>query len=122
MTTFEYGDIVRCVKADKTTTGPLKVDALYVVEGVASHGKSIKIAGDWHKISRFEVVGKSDINEETKDEVLKRKMSASPAQMRDARYALSAAFVWAQSEEGEDYWREVYRKLGDYANRFDGLR
>ena len=121
MTEFEFGDIVKCMKADRPTTGPLKEGALYVVEGVAQHGKSIKVAGDWHRVGRFIVIGKSDLDSRKDDRELANHMNASVYQIDAAQRALSSAFTWVNSPEGEDYWREVYQKLGSYVERFRDL-
>lgn len=119
MTEFEYGDIVKCIKADDTRTGPLKEDGLYVVEAVANHGKSIRVAGDWHRIKRFELVGKSDLKQEHPDVVLKKRMNVSLGRLNECANNLSSAFVWNASEEGEHYWREVSNKLVGYLDRFE---
>lgn len=117
MTEFKYGDIVKCVYDDNTQVGPLKEGGLYVIEAVASHGKSVRVAGDWHKVARFEKVGESDLvpNE---DEQLKVRMGAIPARIDECHRALMSAFVWSKTEEGESYWRDVATRLDDYYRRF----
>ena len=121
MTTFEYGDIVQCVTGDDTMTGPLKTDALYVIEAVAKHGKSVKVAGDWHAIRRFVKVGESTIDFDSDARVQAKAMNFSLDRAQDASRALSSAFIWAKSEEGEDYWRNVHKRIGDYIERFEDL-
>jgi hypothetical protein len=116
MTTFAYGDIVRCKSALATTTGPLKLDALYVVEAVATHGKSIKVAGDWHSVNRFDLVGKSDLKDE--DSLLYAKMEVNHDHLKQAADSLMGAFDWESSDEGYAFWSTVYDRLIDYADRF----
>jgi hypothetical protein len=119
MTKFTYGDIVRCDSALSTSTGPLKEGALYVVEGVAKHDKSIKVAGDWHSVNRFEKVGRANID--VPDRQLREDMGPSRYHIRVAHASIGNAFVWKNSEEGHEYWQTVCDKLHGYEERFAAL-
>lgn len=114
---FVYGDVVRCISALSTTTGPLKANALYVVEAVAKHGKSVKIAGDWHSINRFEKVGHSSLSADP-DRAAFDRMCVKFEHLEAARRGVLCGFEWDQSDEGDAYWSEVHAKLDDYCDRF----
>jgi len=116
MTEFTYGDVVRCVSALDPQNGPLKENALYVVEAVALHKKSIKVAGDWHSVNRFTKVGKSDLADPVKTQYLN--MNPRLEQIERAAGLLSQGFIWAYSDEGSDYWSGVHSKLLGYHQRF----
>lgn len=46
-------------------------------------------------------------------------MELNVAALREVLDMLEECFPWAESEEGYDYWHEVYSKIEEYYN--DGL-
>ena len=115
---FVYGDIVRCVSDHATTTGPLKKGGLYVVEALALHGKSIRVAGDWHSSKRFEKVGTSNLGSEDPNATAYLTWKVDFESLDKARQGVDQAFLWSETDEGFAFWSNVYNRLDTYCVRF----